>query len=137
MTFMAYKVRIERTEADTFVATNERGGTLEFGGGKDSATFSPVELLLVALGGCNIVTVEPLTAQRGHRMVRLAAVMEAERTAVNRLGPITVTWDVELPAGDDKAAQVFHDVAHRVHERHCTVATALQEPTTVSVIIPQ
>ena len=137
MTFMGYRVRVERTDAGGFVATNERGGSLEFGGGKDRPAFSPVELLLVALGGCNIVTVEPLTAQRGHRLVRLSAVMETDRTAVNRLGPITLTWEVELPPGDEQAAQVFHDVAHRVHERHCTVSTALQEPTEVSVIIPE
>jgi uncharacterized OsmC-like protein len=132
---MGYNVRVERTDDGTFVATNERGGTLAFGGGDQ--TFSPVELMLVALGGCNIITVEPLTAQRGHRMVRLAAVVQAQKVAVNRLGPITFTWDVELPPGDEQAAQVFHDVAHRVHDRHCAVSTTFQEPTQIDVTIAE
>ena len=32
--------------------------------------------------------------------------------------------DIELPAGDDEAAEVFAAVAHRVHEKYCTVGRA-------------
>lgn len=35
------------------------------------------------------------------------------------LGPITEAYDIELPAGDDEAAEVFVAVAHR-----CTRSTA-------------
>jgi uncharacterized OsmC-like protein len=129
---MGYRVTVERTEDGGFVARNGRGGELAFGDAVEGA-FSPIELLLVALGGCNIVTVEPLTAQRGHRLVRLGMVVESEKVKPNRLGPITITYDVELPPGDDDAARVFHDVALRVHERHCTVSTALRENTDVVV----
>src|SRR5215475_13269090 len=131
---MAYHVMVERTE-DGFVGRNDRGAEISFGTGGDDAAFTPVELLLVALGGCNIVTVEPLTAKRGHRLVRLAAVMESEKVKPNRLGPVTVTYDVVLPPDDPDAAQVFHDVAHRVHQLACTVSTALVDHTDVSVVI--
>jgi uncharacterized OsmC-like protein len=96
-----------------------------------------VELLLAALGGCEIVTIEPLTAQRGHRLVRLAATVQAEKVAPTRLGTITVTYDVELPPGDDEAAEVFAGVAHRVHEKHCTVGRALREVTPTEQILPE
>jgi putative redox protein len=33
------------------------------------------------------------------------------------LGAITEAYDIELPAGDDEAAEVFAAVAHRVHEK--------------------
>jgi uncharacterized OsmC-like protein len=129
-------VRVERTDDGGFVARNGRGAEVAIGGASDDGVFSPVELLLAALGGCEIVTVEPLTADRGHRLVKLAATVEAEKVAPTRLGTITVTYDVELPPGDDDAAKVFTDVAHRVHENHCTVGRALREVTATEQVLP-
>ncbi|WP_019630914.1 OsmC family protein [Actinomadura atramentaria] len=128
-------VRVRRTE-DGFEAVNDRGARVAVGGPEDDGVFSPVELLLAALGGCELVTVEPLTAQRGHRLVRLEAVAAAEKVETSRLGKITLTYDVELPADDEKAAEVFEAVAHRVHERYCTVGNALREPMTVEQVLP-
>ncbi|POM24185.1 OsmC-like protein [Actinomadura rubteroloni] len=128
-------VEVRRTE-DGFEAVNDRGARVAIGAPDEAGVFSPVELLLAALGGCELVTVEPLTAQRGHRMVRLAATVSAEKVASNRLGTITLTYDVELPEGDEKAAEVLAAVAHRVHERYCTVGTALREPTAVEQVLP-
>ncbi|MEV0717532.1 OsmC family protein [Asanoa sp. NPDC050611] len=133
---MGYHVEVERTDDGGYVARNGRGAEIRFGTA-DGADFTPVELLLAALGGCNIVTVEPLTAQRGHRLERLAAVLESEKVKPNRLGPITMTYDVTLPKDDAEAEPVFRAVAERVHERHCTVSTALREQTTVDVEIPE
>jgi len=129
-------VRVERTDDGDFVARNDRGAQVAIGGSDDDGVFTPVELLLAALGGCEIVTVEPLTAERGHRLVRLATTVEAEKIAPTRLGKITVTYDVELPPGDDAAAKIFADVAHRVHENHCTVGRALREVTATEQILP-
>ncbi|WP_433365427.1 OsmC family protein [Streptosporangium sp. CA-115845] len=129
------QVRVERTE-DGFVARNDRGAEVAMGSGDEQGTFTPVELLLAALGGCNIVTVEPLTAQRGHRMVRLAMTVQAEKIEASRLGPITISYDVELPEGDEKAAEVLRAVAHRVEEKYCTVSRALREETKVGLELP-
>jgi putative redox protein len=128
-------VRVERTD-EGFVARNGRGAEIAIGGSAEDGVFTPVELLLAALGGCEIVTVEPLTAKRGHRLVRLAATVQAEKVEPTRLGTITVTYDVEPPPGDDEAATVFTDVAHRVHEHHCTVGRALREVTTTEQVLP-
>ncbi|GAA1415965.1 OsmC family protein [Catellatospora coxensis] len=128
-------VRVERTD-DGFIATNERGASVAVGSSDQDGVFSPVELLLVALGGCEIVTVEPLTAKRGHRLVKLAVRVDAEKVAPTKLGPITATYEIELPPGDDKAAEVFESVAHRVHENHCTVGRALREGTETIQILP-
>ncbi|MFC7593162.1 OsmC family protein [Nonomuraea antimicrobica] len=96
--------------------------------------FTPVELLLAAVGGCNIVTVEPLTAKRGHRLVRLAMTVQAEKVEQNRLGPVTVTYEVEVPS--EEAEEVFRAVAGRVHDKYCTVGTSLQEGTEVRLKLP-
>ena len=130
-------VRVERTDDGGFVARNDRGAEVALGSSDQDGVFTPVELLLAALGGCEIVTVEPLTAKRGHRLVRLAATVAAEKVAPTKLGTITVTYDVELPEGDEKAAQVFADVAHRVHENHCTVGRALREGTPSEQVLPE
>ncbi|MEU5881609.1 OsmC family protein [Spirillospora sp. NPDC047279] len=128
-------VRVERTE-DGYQATNDRGAHVVIGDSTEvEGAFTPVELLLAALGGCEIVTVEPLTAQRGHRMVRLAAQVSADKVATSRLGTITVNYEVELPEGDDEAADVLAKVAQRVHEKYCTVGNALKEPMKVDQTI--
>jgi putative redox protein len=129
---VGYEVTVERTETG-FQARNAAGVTIEFG---VEGTFSPVELMLAALGGCNIVTVEPLTAQRGHRLEKLAATLTAEKIKPNQIGPITFTYDVEMPPNDDAAAAVFHAVAERVHERMCTVSTALEQETEIRMVLP-
>ncbi|GAA1897827.1 OsmC family protein [Asanoa iriomotensis] len=133
---MGYHVEVERTDDGGYVARNGRGAEIRFGTA-DGTDFTPVELLLAALGGCNIVTVEPLTAQRHHRLARLAAVLESEKVKPNKLGPITMTYDVTLPPDDAEAEPVFRAVAERVHEKYCTVSTALREQTTVDVEIPE
>ncbi|MFC4589642.1 OsmC family protein [Sphaerisporangium corydalis] len=129
-------VRVERTE-NGFVARNARGAEIALGSGGEEGVFTPVELLLVAVGGCNIVTVEPLTAQRGHRLVRLAMTVEAEKAEPTLLGPVTITYDVELPEGDELADEVYRAVAHRVHERHCTVSRSLEKGTEVKIVLPE
>jgi len=135
MAIMA-EVRVERTDDGGFFATNARGARVQIGGSDQDGVFTPVELLLVALGGCEIVTVEPLTAKRGHRLVKLAVRVHAEKVETSKLGPVTATYEIELPPGDDKAAEVFEAVAHRVHEGYCTVGRALREPTETIQILP-
>ncbi|TDD82267.1 OsmC family peroxiredoxin [Actinomadura darangshiensis] len=128
------EVRVERT-GDGFRAVNTRGAEVAVGDGETEGVFTPVELLLAALGGCELVTVEPLTAKRGHRMVRLAATVQADKIATSTLGTITLTYDVELPEGDDKAEDVLKAVAGRVHEKYCTVGSALREPMKVDQVV--
>ncbi|WP_067463594.1 OsmC family protein [Actinomadura macra] len=128
------EVRVERTE-DGFRAVNDRGAEVAVGAGDTAGVFTPVELLLAALGGCELVTVEPLTAKRGHRMARLAATVQADKVATSTLGTITITYDVELPAGDEKAGDVLEAVAKRVHDSYCTVGNALKEPMKVEQVV--
>jgi uncharacterized OsmC-like protein len=117
-----------------FRATNARGAEVRIGGGDEDGVFTPVELLLAAVGGCNIVTVEPLTAKRGQRLVRLAMTVGSEKVEPNKLGPVTVAYEVEVPS--EKADEVFRAVAHRVHEKYCTVSRSLGEGTEILLELP-
>jgi putative redox protein len=129
-------VRVERTDDGGFIARNDRGAEVTIGGSGEDGVFTPVELLLAALGGCEIVTIEPLTTKRGHRLTKLAATVEAEKVAPTKIGPITATYDVEFPEGDEKAPKIFTEVAHRVHDNHCTVGRALREGTPSEQVLP-
>ncbi|GAA1309988.1 osmotically inducible protein C [Planotetraspora silvatica] len=123
-------VHVERTE-DGFVARNDRGAEITMG--TSEGRFSPLELLLAAVGGCNIMTVEPLTAQRGHRLVRLAMDVTSEKAGPTQLESVTVTYDVEAPS--EEAREVFESVAQRVHERHCIVSRSLERGTEVRIVL--
>ncbi len=129
---MGYHVTVERTDSG-FIARNDRGAEIMFGTGGEDADFTPVELLLAALGGCNIVTVEPLTAKRGHRLTKLAATIESERIKTNQLGTVVMTYAVDFPPDDPEAEDVYRAVAQRVHDRMCTVTTALITETPVEL----
>jgi putative redox protein len=128
-------VRVERTD-NGYIATNARGASVAMGSSDEDGVFTPVELLLAALGGCEIVTIEPLTAKRGHRLVKLAAVVHADKVEPTKLGQITATYEIELPEGDADALEVFRSVAVRVHEKHCTVGRALREENPSLQILP-
>jgi len=130
---LMYRISVERTDDDRYIATNDRGATLELTGSGADGLFTPVELLLVAVAGCNIVTTEPLTAQRGHRLPKLVASATSEKIERNKLGPVTLTYSVTFPEGDEAAEQVFREVAERVEERHCTVSRSLREGTPVDL----
>ena len=58
------KVSLVRRSEGHYTATNARGGQIRFGSGQD-AEFTPVELLLAAIGGCSSVDVDTVTSRRG------------------------------------------------------------------------
>ncbi len=57
------QVTIERISNSHYTVTNARGGTITVGTA-DSADFSPVELLLTAIGACTAIDVDILTSRR-------------------------------------------------------------------------
>ena len=56
------RVTLERLDTGVYRATNPRGATLDFGS-KHEQGFSPVELLLAAIGGCSAVDVDMVTGR--------------------------------------------------------------------------
>jgi uncharacterized OsmC-like protein len=135
ITIMA-KVNVVRTLDGDYVGSNDRGARVAIGSSTEEGVFSPVELLLIALGGCELVTIEPLTAKRGHRLKKLAVTVTAEKVEPTKLGALTSTYEIELPEDDEEAAEVFKSVAHRVHENHCTVGRALRDNTETLLVLP-
>ncbi|MEO7127185.1 MAG: OsmC family protein [Nakamurella sp.] len=121
-------VEIQRVSAGKFVAINARGGRLEFGGG--DALFSPVELLLVAIGGCSGFDVDSITARRAEptEFTVTVSANSIRNDDGNHLEDIDVAFDLVFPDGDvgDKAREVLPQAIQKTHDRLCTVSRTVE-----------
>jgi putative redox protein len=131
-------VRLERLENSRYTAINERGGTISIGtgGGTD---FTPVELLLVAIGGCTAVDVDVLTSRRAEPDAFEISV-DADKVrdgAGNHLTDLQVTFRIAFPAGEqgDKARELLPDAVRKSHERLCTVSRTVEIGTPITMRI--
>ena len=129
-------VRLERIENSRYTAINERGGKITLGGGTD---FTPVELLLVAIGGCTAIDVDLLTSRRAEPD-SFEIVVDAEKArdaAGNHLTDLQVTFRIAFPAGEqgDKARELLPDAVRKSHDRLCTVSRTVELSTPIATRI--
>lgn len=127
-------VDIERTGAGTYLARNARGGRLAVSAAGD-ADFTPVELLLVALGACSAVDVDTVTTRRADPE-RFTVRVDSDKVRVdgaNLLRDIVVTFDLRFPDGPegDAARAVLPRAIQVSHERSCTVSRTVEAGTPV------
>jgi putative redox protein len=132
------QVTIQRIANSKYTVTNERGGTITVGTG-DGTDFTPVELLLIAIGGCTAVDVDILTSRRAEpESFGVEVGAEKIRDAGgNRLTDITVTFRVTFPDGEggDKARALLPDAVKKSHDRLCTVSRTVELGTPVTTHI--
>lgn len=131
-------VTIQRTSAGHYTATNSRGSTLSFSTG-DTQEFTPVELLLVAIGGCSGVDVDLLTSRRAEPDT-FEVQVDADKVrddSGNHLAGIEVTFRLSFPAGEagDAARAVLPDAVAKSHDRLCTVSRTVELGTPVATRI--
>jgi putative redox protein len=132
------EVTVERIANGRFYAINERGGRITFGTG-NGTDFTPVELLLAALGGCTAIDVDALTSRRAEPE-GFQIVVEANKVRDNEgnhLTDIEITYRVAFPPGGpgDEARAVLPDVVKKSHDRLCTVGRTVQLGAPVSTRI--
>ena len=117
-------VQIERTALGRYRATNVRGGTLPFGTG-DDLDFTPVEMLLAAIGGCTAADVDYITVKRAEPDAFVVTVTgdKIKDHHTNRLTNLAVTFEVSFPAGEDgdAARAALPRAIAQSHDRLCTV----------------
>lgn len=122
-------VTLDRTGDFTFAATNVRGGVLPVGSGDDE-TFTPVELLLVALAGCGAIDLEHLTGKRAP-FESFAARTEGHKVRDelgNHVVDLKVTFDVTFPEGadGDRAREFLPRALDQIERRLCSVGRTVQ-----------
>jgi putative redox protein len=127
-------VTIERTATSEYIVTNSRGTELRMGSG--TSEFTPVELLLAAIGGCTAVDVDLVTSRRAEPE-QFEVEVGAEKIndpAGNHLEDITVTFRVRFPEGadGDKARTVLPDIVRKSHDRLCTVGVTVERGTPIT-----
>ncbi len=129
---------VERIAAGEFAAVNSRGGRIVFGTGADES-FTPTELLLVAIGGCTAIDVDIITTRRAEPE-SFEIVVDADKVrdeGGNRLANIEITYRIRFPEGQagDKARAVLPESVRQSHDRLCTVGRTVELPTPISTQI--
>ena len=129
-------MEIERTGLGEYDARNVRGGTLSFGTGDDER-FTPVELLLAALGGCTAIDVDLVATRRAEParfVVRVRGDKIRDEGGANRLENLEVEFEVAFPDGTDgdRARAVLPRLLQQSHDRLCTVTRTVELGTPVS-----
>ncbi len=133
------QVAIERSANLTYTVTNERGGQLTIGSG-GGTNFTPVELMLAAIGGCTAIDVDILTSRRAEPdsfVVEVGAEKVRDEKGRNLLTDITVTFRITFPDGadGDKARTLLPDAVKQSHERLCTVSRTVELGTPITTHI--
>jgi putative redox protein len=133
------QISLSRTANSRYVVTNERGGQITIGSGGDGTDFTPVELMLAAIGGCTAIDVDILTSRRAEpdSFVIDVGAEKIRDAGGNRLTDITVTFRVAFPSGEggDKARALLPDAVKKSHDRLCTVSRTVELGTPVTTHI--
>ncbi|MEU6140577.1 OsmC family protein [Streptomyces sp. NPDC047081] len=131
-------VTVRRTATGHFTAKNARGGTIEFGTG-DGSDFTPVELLLAALGGCSAADVDVATARHVEPTEFTVTVTgnKVADEAGNRMTGLAVTFTVSFPDGPegDRSRAILPRAVKTSHDRLCTVSRTVEAGTPVTVTV--
>ncbi|MFC0506606.1 OsmC family protein [Micromonospora costi] len=131
-------VEIERTKLGQYVVRNVRGGSIAVGTGEDGS-FTPVELLLAAIGGCTAVDVDYITSRRAEP-TRFSVAVTGDKirdeTGGNRMQNLRVEFTVTFPEGadGDKAREALPRSLQQSHDRLCTVSRTVELGTPVSIV---
>jgi putative redox protein len=132
------QVSIARVAAGEYTVTNERGGTIQVGTGADGE-FTPVELLLAAIGACTSIDVDVLTSRRAEPAAFTVEVgaEKVRDTAGSRLTDIAVTFHVSFPEGEggDAARALLPGAVRRSHDSLCTVGKTVELGTPITATI--
>jgi len=131
-------VSVDRLSTGRYAATNARGGRIEFGSG-DGADFTPVELLLAALGGCTAIDADVATSRHAEP-VRFGVSVRGDKInddEGSRMENLAVTFHVEFPEGPagDRARAILPRAVRLSHDRLCTVSRTIERATPVASTI--
>lgn len=123
-------VELTKIGPHRFKATNARGGETFFGTGGLDPDFTPVELLLAAIGGCSAIDVESIVGKRADS-TRFTVTTEGHKVRDqdgNHMVGLRVTFDVVLPEGEggDAARAVLPEAIAMSRDRLCTVSRTVQ-----------
>jgi uncharacterized OsmC-like protein len=132
-------VRLERTSVGRYTVSNPRGASITIGSGGDN-DFTPVELLLAAIGGCTAIDVDLIVSKRAEPVeftVTATGDKLRDEGGGNRMTNLAVTLTVTFPDGEgaDAARDMLPRAARMSHDRLCTVSRTVELGTPVTTAI--
>ena len=136
MTDSYRSVRIDRVSKGKYVVRNARGGTLPVGGDD----FTPVELLLAAIGTCTATDTDVVTSRRAEPTgftITVSGDKVSDRETGNRMTNLSVTFDVTFPDGPegDEARALLPRTVKLSHDKLCTVSRTVELGTEIDATI--
>ena len=138
--FETRRVDVERVGPSRFALVNSRGTRISIGT-SDGDDFTPVELLLGAIGGCSAIDVDILTTRRSEPTSFTATVTgrKIRNDDGNQLDDIELTFRVAFPPGDagDAARDVLPKAVQRSHDQLCTVSRTVELGAEVAVVVEE
>jgi uncharacterized OsmC-like protein len=131
----ARSVTLERKSLGHYEVRNVRGGTLTVGNG-DGDDFTPVELLLAALGSCTSADIDYIISKRAEPdsfTAHITADKIRDEAGHNRLINMALELAAVFPegAGGDAARESFPRAAKMSHDRLCTVSRTIETGTPI------
>jgi uncharacterized OsmC-like protein len=127
---------VERTGTRTYVGRNGRGAEVRVGPVTNEGSFSPGELLKIALAACTGLTIDTVIARRLGDDVPLTIVVAGPKDQEADSYPLlTENIVVDMDGLSDKDRERLLVVTGRAAEEHCTVARTITKGTTIELSV--
>jgi putative redox protein len=134
-----YRIETVRNGERDWTVRNDRGAEVRVAGANDPAaqpSFTPVELLLAALGGCGGLVVDSTARAVDHDGLRIVVESASRPEDDGRVGAVRVSYELALPDGDPDSAEALERAIRLTHEKYCTVSRTLEHGARVEVAGP-
>ncbi|MFJ8668749.1 OsmC family protein [Streptomyces sp. NPDC093600] len=134
-----YRIETVRNGYRDWTARNDRGAEVRIGAADDDSTqpsFTPVELLLAAMGGCGGLVIDRTARAVDHDDLRIVVESVSGPEDDGRVGRIRVSYEFELPESNPRAAEVFARGVRLTHAKHCTVSRTVEHGAAVEAVLP-
>ncbi|MEU6841513.1 OsmC family protein [Streptomyces sp. NPDC046716] len=124
-----YRIETVRNGERDWTARNDRGAEVRMAPADvpgSQPSFTPVELLLAALGGCGGLVVDRTARTVPHEDLRITVESVSRPEDDGRVGTFRVSYEITLPDGDTAAAEALERGIRLTHEKHCTVSRTVE-----------
>ncbi|MET0236691.1 MAG: OsmC family protein [Kibdelosporangium sp.] len=129
-------VKIRRSAPAKFVATNGRGAEITIGRSQDGADFSPVELLMAALGACATLSADHVISRRLGADAAIDMVVTAEKDVeADRVTSVQTAFDLDLSSLGEAERDTLVKLVTRAVERTCTVSHTVEPGVPVTLTV--
>jgi uncharacterized OsmC-like protein len=136
-----YRIETTRDGYRRWTARNDRGAEVRIAAADDDGgqpSFTPVELLLAAFGGCGGLVMDRTARAVEHDGLSITVESQEHPEDPSRVGTVRVTYSVDLPADANggRADEVFARAVRLTHERYCTVSRTVEHGVHVEAVLP-